>query len=69
MEIKRNDINFERIASEVRRDGEVCDAYTVKRMFESLDRDGKAWTGSATVKEIEAWAIGVLCNTQPLINA
>ena len=69
MEIKRNDINFERIAIEVRRDGEVCDTDTVKRMFESLDSDGKSWTGSATAKEVEAWAIGVLCNSQPLIIA
>ena len=69
MEIRRNDINFERIASEVRRDGEVCDADTVKRMFESLDSHGKSWTGSATPKEVETWAIGVLCDSQPLINA
>lgn len=59
-------IDFERIASEVRRDGEICDADTVKRMFESLDSDGQAWAGSASKTEIEQWAIGVLCNTQPM---
>lgn len=70
MKSKHGDyIDFERIASEVQRDGEVCDAETVKRLFESLDRNGTAWARSASKTEIEQWAIGVLCNTQPLQGA
>lgn len=60
-------INFENIAKRVNDDGESCDSDTVKRLFDSLDTEGQAWLKSASKTEIEQWAFGVLCNTQPVL--
>lgn len=55
-------MNFEKIAKNVREDGEECTADDVKRLYDSLDLKNKK---AAT----EKWMIDTLRNTQPPINS